>query len=149
MEVIRTHKSLLGVFVLGTLMLAVTPTRVTASATPGANNGSLITKRGVAVLVPFTAVLFMCSENGRTLASKAYYKSAITTLKLMKHCPFSDSMQQTITNKLEQMEAQYITRSGNSITSENLRNFIKEFKELVDATKNALEVYKWIHPATK
>lgn len=134
MEAVRTHKSLLVALLFG-ISVSMVPTQLDAT---------IITKKRVAIAVPIAALLLLCSENARTLTTKAYYKSKIAALRLLQHCPFSDSMQQKITNNLEQTEALYTTRSGSSFTGENLKTLLKEFKDLVDACKAGKDVYGWM-----
>ena len=107
---------------------------------------SLIKK--IAVLASFTTVFLLCSERARTLTCKAYYKSLIAALKLLKQCPLPVSLQEKLTSKIEYLENLYATRSGNNFTSEDFKALLKEFKELVDVCKAGKDASEWLSPAT-
>lgn len=140
MVVVRTHTSVFGGLFFALAAATMTPTHLSAS---------VITTRRVAILGSFAAVFLICSENARTITKKAFCKAEIVAYQLAQHLPLSDSFKQKISDKLTEKEALYITRSGNHLTGENLKAFLKEFKELWDITKAGKEMYTWLAEDSK
>ena len=135
MEAMRMRKSMFGSLLFALLTVGM------FSSTASAN---FITKRRLAIAVPFTAVLLCCSENARNLSKKAYLKSKIVALRALRECSLTESMGKKCTDMIEDAESDYTTRSSSEFTGENLKALLKEFKELWDATKAAKELVLWM-----
>ncbi len=145
------HKSLGTTLLLGTLMASMVPTQLMSTAKAEDIVGAVekatfwtpakkLWVARIAIAVSATAILFLSSENARTLTCKAYYKSLIAALRLLQSCPLPASAHEKLANKIEQLEALYTTRTGESFTSENLRAMLKEFKDLWDVIKAGKEL---------
>jgi hypothetical protein len=137
MEAIHMQKSMFATLMLGILSLGLTPTPATAIFNP-------FTPKRLAILVPFTAVLLLSSENAQALGTKAFLGSKIALYRALRQCSLTDDQEKRCAQWIEDAEADYTTRSGKKFTSENFKVFVKEFKELWDATKAAKELYTWL-----
>lgn len=139
MNTVRTHKTLFSALLLGILMSSMTPTKLQAI-----DFASLITNKRLAIVVPFTVVLLACSDNARKLTTQAYYKSKIAAFKMLKQLPLSSNTQQKYSEIIDETDAQCTKRSGENFSGENLKNLLKDFKEMIDIFKNGKELLIWL-----
>lgn len=145
MVVSQSKNRLHTIGLLSLLALCMVPAKITAENATSRTVDLIKSHKKILITASVTLTYLACSEKARIVANKATLNCIMASLQLLLKLPLTDTLKQSIHEKIDHLETIYTNRAGYKITSEDLKAMLKEFKELIDVIKAGKEVYGWIY----